>query len=62
MTSAVPFWLEYLGMIVVASPFVLTIMLGVSSLLNKKLTEELTTRLVFVAIVSGFWRLSSFSS
>ncbi len=53
MTFPVPLWLEALGLVVVASPFLLTIVLGISSLLNEKLSEEETTRLVYTAIVSG---------
>src|SRR5947209_3567161 len=45
--------LKLLGLIVVACPFLLTIVLGVSSLLDWKVTEERTTRLSFVAITSG---------
>ncbi len=42
-----------LGVIVVASPLVLTIILGLSSLFDRKLTEEGTTRCVFATIISG---------
>jgi NAD(P)H-quinone oxidoreductase subunit 5 len=43
----------FLGLVVVAAPLLLTITLGVSSLLDRKLAEETTANLVYVAIVSG---------
>jgi NAD(P)H-quinone oxidoreductase subunit 5 len=45
--------LMFLGLVVVASPFLLTVVLGVSSLLDWKLAEETTTRLITTAITSG---------
>jgi NAD(P)H-quinone oxidoreductase subunit 5 len=45
--------LELLGLIVIASPLLLTVILGLSSLLDWKLAEETTSNLVYVAIVSG---------
>ncbi|AGA29209.1 proton-conducting transporter transmembrane domain-containing protein [Singulisphaera acidiphila] len=42
-----------LGLVVVAAPLLLTIVLGVSSLLNWQLAEATTSKLVHVAIVSG---------
>jgi NADH-quinone oxidoreductase subunit L len=42
-----------LGLVVVVSPLVLTVVLGVSSLLDWKITEAATTKLGEVAIVSG---------
>jgi NAD(P)H-quinone oxidoreductase subunit 5 len=45
--------LTMLGMIVVASPLVLTVILGVSSLLSWKLAEETTSRLVYAAVITG---------
>jgi NAD(P)H-quinone oxidoreductase subunit 5 len=45
--------LTVIGLIVVAAPFLLTVILGVSSLLDRKLAEETTTRLVFAATVAG---------
>src|SRR5438132_537954 len=45
--------LMLLGLVVVASPLVLTILLGVSSLLDWKLAEETTTTMVFAAVSSG---------
>ncbi|MBV8610692.1 MAG: oxidoreductase [Singulisphaera sp.] len=42
-----------LGMVVVASPLLLTFILGVSSLLDLKLTEGRTSRLVHGAVVTG---------
>ncbi len=45
--------LTLLGLIAVVSPLLLTIVLGVSSLLDWKLAEQTTSNLVFVTIVSG---------
>ncbi|SIN80083.1 NAD(P)H-quinone oxidoreductase subunit 5 [Singulisphaera sp. GP187] len=45
--------LMFLGLVVVAAPLLLTIILGVSSLLNWTLAEETTSKLVHIAIVSG---------
>jgi NAD(P)H-quinone oxidoreductase subunit 5 len=45
--------LTLLGVIVVVSPLVLTIILGVSSLIDWQLRERTTSNLVFVTIVSG---------
>jgi NADH-quinone oxidoreductase subunit L len=42
-----------IGMVVVASPLLLTVVLGVPSLLDWKLDEETSTKAVYVAIVSG---------
>jgi len=47
------YWLSFLGIVVVASPFVATIVLGVSSLLERKLSKPATTRLVYTMILSG---------
>lgn len=46
-------WLTLLGHIVVASPLVLTVVLGISSLLDWRLEEETTTTLVQVLIITG---------
>jgi len=46
-------WLTLLGLVVVASPFLLTIALGVSSLMDWKLEEETNKRLVIASITSG---------
>jgi NAD(P)H-quinone oxidoreductase subunit 5 len=51
--TAEPAWLTFLGVVVVAAPFLLTLILGVSSLLDRKLAEETTTRAVQVAVISG---------
>jgi NADH-quinone oxidoreductase subunit L len=48
-----PSWLTFLGVLVVAAPFLLTMVLGVSSLLDRKLAEEATTQAVQVAVISG---------
>jgi NADH-quinone oxidoreductase subunit L len=48
-----PAWLTFLGVVVVAAPLLLTLLLGVSSLLDRKLAEEATTRAVQVAVISG---------
>src|SRR4051812_6916858 len=45
--------LTLLGLIVVVSPLVLTVVLGISSLLDAKLDEQTTTNLVHVLTVSG---------
>jgi NAD(P)H-quinone oxidoreductase subunit 5 len=42
-----------LGLVVVGSPFLLTILLGVSSLLDRTLAEETTTKWVYATILSG---------
>jgi NAD(P)H-quinone oxidoreductase subunit 5 len=42
-----------LGIVVVAAPLLLTIVLGISSLVGRKLTEEATTRLGHATIVVG---------
>lgn len=47
--------LKLLGLVVVANPLLLTVILGVSSLLDWKLAEETTTRFVYTAIVSGLF-------
>ena len=52
MTEQHP-WLQLLGMIVVASPFLTMIILGVSSLLERNLSEQATTRLVYSTVVMG---------
>src|SRR4051812_580540 len=46
-------WLTLLGLVVVASPFLLTIVLGVSSLMDWKLDEETNKRLIIASITSG---------
>ena len=43
----------FLGLIAVVSPLLLTVILGVSSLINWKLAEETISKLVFMSIVSG---------
>src|SRR5581483_7160728 len=45
--------LSLLGLIVVASPLLLTAILGISSLLDWKLAEETTANLVYVATATG---------
>lgn len=54
-----PTFLPILGVIVVLSPFVLTIALGLPTLLGRKLSERRTTQLVTIAITSGL--LSAFA-
>ncbi len=51
--SPEPPWLILLGVVVVAAPLALMVVLGVSSLLDRKLVEETTARSVQVAVVSG---------
>jgi NAD(P)H-quinone oxidoreductase subunit 5 len=46
-------WMRTLEIVVVASPLLLTIILGVSSLLDWKLDEATTARYVYASIVSG---------
>ena len=46
-------WLKLLGLIVVISPLCLTIILGLSSLLDAKLREPVISQLVQATIVSG---------
>ena len=43
----------YLGLVVVGCPLLLTVVLGISSLVDWKLAEETTSNLVYAAIVSG---------
>jgi NAD(P)H-quinone oxidoreductase subunit 5 len=45
--------LQMLGLVVVIIPVMMTLVLGVSSLFDRKLTEETTASLVFGSIVSG---------
>ena len=45
--------LMFLGMAVVASPLLMTIALGVPSLLGWELAEETTAKVVYVSVVSG---------
>jgi NADH-quinone oxidoreductase subunit L len=47
--------LKLLGVIVVLSPLVMTIVLGISSLFDLKLQEQTTAKLVFWTIVSGLF-------
>ncbi len=46
-------WLDFLGLLVVASPLLATFILGISSLLERKLSEPATTRLVYVTVLTG---------
>lgn len=46
-------WTQFLGVVVVAAPVVLTVVLGISSLVERPLHEERSSRLVEAAIVSG---------
>jgi NAD(P)H-quinone oxidoreductase subunit 5 len=46
-------WTQFLGIIVVAAPVLLTSVLGVTSLLERPLQEERSSRLVAASIVSG---------
>ena len=45
--------MKYLGLIVVISPLLLTAILGISSLVGRRLAEETTAKLVYAAIVCG---------
>jgi NADH-quinone oxidoreductase subunit L len=51
--SAAPQWLMSLGAVVVAAPFLLTVLLGISSMLDRRPTEQTTVRWVQAAVVSG---------
>jgi NAD(P)H-quinone oxidoreductase subunit 5 len=51
--SAAPHWLTFLGVVVVAAPFLLTVLLGISSMLDRRPTEQMTVRCVQAAVVSG---------
>ena len=51
--------LQLLGLIVVISPLLLTIVLGVSSLLDWKLPEPTISQLVHATIVSGLLAATS---
>ena len=46
-------FLTVLGIVVVGCPLLLTLTLGISSLLDRKLTEETTAKLVYAAVVIG---------
>jgi NADH-quinone oxidoreductase subunit L len=46
--------LTWIGLVVIAGPLLLTVILGITSLLDIKLEEETTARLVYAATVSGF--------
>ena len=50
-----PTLLNALGMVVIVSPFLLAITLGLSSLLDRRISEARTTRLVYAAIASGLF-------
>jgi NADH-quinone oxidoreductase subunit L len=47
-------FLTSIGLVVIAGPLLLTVILGVASLLDRKPDEETTARLVYAATVSGF--------
>ena len=51
--SPAPHWLTFLGLVVVAAPFLLTVMLGISSLLDRRPSERTMVRWVQTAVVSG---------
>jgi NADH:ubiquinone oxidoreductase subunit 5 (subunit L)/multisubunit Na+/H+ antiporter MnhA subunit len=46
-------WLQFLGLVVVGSPLLLTLILGVTSLFGWRLNERRTSSLIYLAIVSG---------
>jgi len=48
-----PHVLQFLGLVVVVSPFLLTSILGISSLLRLKLAETTTEKLTYASIASG---------
>ena len=51
--SPAPQWLTYLGLVVVAAPFLLTLTLGISSLLGRRPGERTMVRWVQTAVISG---------
>jgi NAD(P)H-quinone oxidoreductase subunit 5 len=51
--SPAPHWLTYLGVLVVASPFLLSVMMGISSMLDRRPTERTMVQWVQTAVVSG---------
>ena len=51
--SPAPQWLTYLGLVVVAAPFLLTVMLGISSMLGRRPGERTMVRWVQAAVISG---------
>ena len=46
-------WLQYLGILVVASPLMLTLVLGMASLFGWRLPERRTSGLIYTAITTG---------
>ena len=48
-----PQWLTILGVVAVAAPFLLTVMLGLSSMLDRRPAEQALVRWVQAAVVSG---------
>jgi NADH-quinone oxidoreductase subunit L len=48
-----PRMLRFLGVVVVSSPLVLTLLLGLSSLFGRKISERRISSLVYIAILSG---------
>jgi len=44
---------QFLGIVVVASPLLLTLALGFSSIMGWKLSEDRTANLIYLAIMSG---------
>ncbi len=51
--SPAPQWLTYLGLVVVAAPFLLTVMLGISSMLDRRPSERTMVRWVQTAVDLG---------
>jgi NADH-quinone oxidoreductase subunit L len=51
--SPAPPWLTYLGLVVVAAPFLLTVMCGISSMLDRRPSERTMVRWVQTAVISG---------
>ena len=45
--------LYILGLVVVASPLLMTVLLGASSLINRRLSEDTTARVCHTCITSG---------
>lgn len=51
--SPAPPWLTVLGIVVVAAPFLLSVVLGASSLLGRRPSEQAIVRCVQAAVISG---------
>lgn len=50
-----PHWLTWLGVVVVAAPFLLTVVLGAASMVGRRPGEEATVRWVQISVMAGFF-------